>query len=193
VAFVNPVGIRNNPAVCGLPENFGQAYYWDDFAFDHLSQYHARPNGGQLVYVAYQQQAGIRRQGPEQVVVDKPAFLNYVRGIIASIVNGMLRKSGFGAERMLKLDDDDHDDDEDGHESEDDAGRSDKYIELADLRDQLFPRLRAIAPKRLLRAINAWESIFTDTDRIPPIGARKYVRQIRDLAQKVLLELGGLR
>ena len=61
------MGVGDDPAVGRLPEDLGQPHYRHDFAFDHMPQHHARPHGRQLVDVAHQQQAGLRRQGTEQV------------------------------------------------------------------------------------------------------------------------------
>jgi hypothetical protein len=57
---------------------------------------------------------------------------------------------------------------------------------------ELFRRLRARAPRRLLPTINAWEAVFLSSDRIPAWGYHKYVREVKKLAQEVLSELGGL-
>ena len=115
---------------------------------------------------------------------NKSSFLNYLRGVISSLVNWMTSKNGFGAACALREDD--------LAESNDDGGASAKVAELNDLRDQLFPRLRARAPKRLFPTIDAWESVFAHTDRIPAPGQRSYVREIRTLAKEVLSEIGGL-
>jgi hypothetical protein len=115
---------------------------------------------------------------------DKPAFLNYLRGVVSSLVFGMTSKVGFGAACALR--------DDDLAESNDDGGASAKDAELNDLRDQLFTRLRARAPKRLLPTIAAREPVFAQSDRIPAAGQRSYVREVRDLAKEVLAEIGGL-
>jgi len=96
----------------------------------------------------------------------------------------MTSKNGFGAVCALR--------DDDLAEPNDDGGASAKDAEWHDLRDQLFPRLRARAPKRLLPTIDAWEPVFTQSDRIPAPGQRSYVREVRDLAKEVLSEIGGL-
>lgn len=118
-------------------------------------------------------------------LVNKPAFLNYLRGVISSLVFGMTSKRGFTAGCMPGYDDN-------IVRPNDDGGAAVKDAELNDLRDQLFPRLRARAPKRLLPTIDAWESVFTHSDRIPAPGQRTYVREVRDLAKEVLSEIGGL-
>ena len=136
----------------------------------------------QLVLQGLETDQGGRR--PRLVdLTDKPAFLNYLRGIISSLVYGMTRKSGFGAQ-CIWLEDDDT------AEANHDNGASVRNMELSDLRDQLFPRLRARAPARLHPTINAWEAVFTQTDSIPAPVRRKHVREVKDLAKKVLTELG---
>jgi hypothetical protein len=64
--------------------------------------------------------------------------------------------------------------------------------EWADLIGQLFPRLRAQAPRRLIPTINHWEPVFLHSDRIPAQGHRKHVREVRNLTQKILSALGGI-
>jgi hypothetical protein len=118
-------------------------------------------------------------------LVNKPAFLNYLRGVISSLVFGMTTRSEFLACSTAGYDDA-------IAGPNDDGGAAVKDAELTDLRDQLFPRLRARASKRLLPTINAWEPVFTLSDRIPARGQRSYVREVRNLAKEVLSELGGL-
>jgi len=116
---------------------------------------------------------------------NKPAFLNYLRGVISSLVFGMTTKREFIANYSSGYDDAIASPDDDG-------GAAVKHAELIDLRDQFFPRLRARAPKRLLPTIDAWEPVFTLSDRIPVRGQRTYVREVRNLAKEVLSELGEL-
>jgi len=115
---------------------------------------------------------------------DKPAFLNYMRGVISSLVYSMTRKRRFhvGNEQW-----------DDNIASGEVRGASPaNQVALRDFGEQLFPRLRSRAPRRLLPTIAAWEAVFLESDRIPARGHRKYVREVRDLAQTVLEELGGL-
>ena len=115
----------------------------------------------------------------------KEAFFAFVRGAISSVVEAMGRKRQFRVE----------------HEPwEDEMAVSEEPIatpasnaEITDLSKQFFPRLRARAPRRLMRTIDAWESVFNQSDRIPARGHRRYVREVRELAQEVLSELGGIR
>lgn len=113
-------------------------------------------------------------------IQNKPAFMNYMRGIINSLVYAFIQKRGFTAAGP-------------GVDVPADPGTHSpaQQAELKDLSAQLFPRLRARAPQRLLRTIDAWESVFLESDRIPAPGHRRYVREIRNLAQQVLSELEG--
>jgi hypothetical protein len=115
-------------------------------------------------------------------VIDKPTFMNYLRGVISSIIFGMTSKCGFRTEHRPW---------DDELATRHDAGISpSKQAEFNDLRDQLFRRLRAHAPKRWLPSIDAWETTVEYSDRIPTKGHRKYGREIKHLAQEVLSELG---
>ena len=115
---------------------------------------------------------------------DKPTFLNYMRGVISSLVYAMTRQRRFRV----------------NHEEWDDniaapnAGAHSPAEQAAFryLGEQLFPRLRSQAPRRLLPTIAAWESVFLESDRIPARGHRKYVREVRDLAKRALSELGEI-
>jgi len=118
-------------------------------------------------------------------LVNKPAFLNYLRGVVSSLIYAKTRQPGFSPAPLLE-------DDDDTAEPRHDDGAAVKAGELNDLRDQLFPRLRARAPKRLFPTLDAWEAVFTESDRIPAPGQRSYVREIRALAKEVLSEIGGL-
>jgi hypothetical protein len=118
-------------------------------------------------------------------VANKPAFLNYLRGVISSLVYGMTTKCGFRAEHRQ------WDDEMPAPGGTGNAPAKD--VELNDIRNQLFPRLRALAPSRLLPTIAAWESVFEHTDRIPTRGKRANGREVKNLAKKVLSELGAIR
>jgi hypothetical protein len=116
----------------------------------------------------------------------KDAFINFIRGAISSIIEAMGRK------RQLQ----------NAHVPwRDDLAQTtpgllpgpQEAAELNDLKDQLFPQLRARAPKRLQRTIDAWEPVFTYSDRIPAPGNRSYVKQVQNLAQEIVTELGGIR
>jgi len=130
----------------------------------------------------------IRRHGRRprlQDIESKSAFQNYMRGVISSTIGVMTRKRGFRSEH-LQWDDNIH--------TMVPGGRS-PTVEavMRNLQEELFPRLRARAPRRLLPTIAAWESVFLYSDRIPAIGQRKYVREVQKLAQEVITDLGGLQ
>jgi len=119
-------------------------------------------------------------------LTNKDTFLNYVRGAISSIMEAMGRKRRFRAI---------HEPWQDGvaASSDEAALAPSRNAEFSDLRDQFFRRLRARAPQRLSRTINAWEPVFTESDRIPAKGNRHHVAEVKDLAQEIVSELGGLR
>jgi hypothetical protein len=117
-------------------------------------------------------------------IKNKPAFLNYLRGIVSSLVYARARKQGF----------------ESGKEWNDNiaphvTGQASPAEEAAlrDFAEELFPRLRARAPRRLLATIAGWESVYHESDRIPAQGGRrKYVGQVKSIAQQIVREIGGL-
>jgi hypothetical protein len=119
-------------------------------------------------------------------IENKDAFLNFVRGAVSSIIEAMGRKQQFRNEHELW---------QDGMAVSEPGSQltPSQLAELSDLRDQLFPRLRAQAHRRLRRTIDAWEPVFTESDRIPAPGHRSYVREVRELAQEIVTELGGIR
>ena len=113
---------------------------------------------------------------------NKPDFLNYMRGIISSLVYSMTRTTWFRVEAQIAGRDSDLPDLEKPTPAE--------HAELRDLGDELFPRLRARAPRRLLPTIEAWKDVFLESDRIPSQGQRKYAHEVRVLARKILKEVG---
>jgi len=125
-----------------------------------------------------------RSQAAHDRRVNKPAFLNYLRGVISSVAYGIIRKSGFRAEHKP------WDDDRPGTAA---PGNSpEQNAELNEFRYQFFQRLRKRAPERLLSTIDAWESVFTETDRIPAPSRREYVAEVRNLAKEVISEIEGI-
>jgi hypothetical protein len=119
-------------------------------------------------------------------IENKDSFLNFVRGAISSVIEAMGRKRQFRNE---------HETWEDGVAKSRDAVAlsPSQNAELSDLKEQLFPRLRARAPRRLMRTIDAWEAVFTESDRIPAPVHRRYVTEVKGLAQEIISELGGIR
>jgi len=116
---------------------------------------------------------------------NKSTFLNYVRGAISSISEAVARthKRRINYRPLDKA-----------ASTRDEAMRTPaENAEMSDLQEQLFPRLRAQAPRRLRRTIDAWESVFKESDRIPAPGHRKYVGEVKGLAQEIISELGGIR
>ena len=66
------MGGRDDPAVRGLPEDFGEPHHRHHAAVDEVAQDHARPHRRQLVHIAHQQQTGIGWQGAEVIRFQKP-------------------------------------------------------------------------------------------------------------------------
>jgi hypothetical protein len=117
---------------------------------------------------------------------NKTSFLNFARGAISSIISIMAHKRQFRCEHKPWGDE--------KIAAEDPSMLSpSRNAELSDLKDQLFRRLRTQAPRRLWRTIEAWEAVFTESDRIPARGHRRYVSEVRSLAQTIVKELGGIR
>lgn len=118
-------------------------------------------------------------------VQDKPAFMNYLRGVVSSIAEAMTRR------RRLIVKQKQWDDNQPCPER---SGESPSQgAEMSDLEHKLFERLRERAPQRLMPTIDQWETIFRHSDRIPAVcGRRKYVSEVRHLAREILSELGGL-
>lgn len=124
-----------------------------------------------------------RRPRPSDVG-EKAAFLNYMRGAVSSLVYALTRKFSFRQE-VGEWDDNTLPPGET-------TSALTVALEMRDLRAELFPRLRARAPSRLIATIDAWESEFLHSDRIPARGHRKHVGEVKDLARGVLSELGDL-
>ena len=117
---------------------------------------------------------------------NKGTFLNFLRGGVSSITYSMWRSPKSRTEDEPW---------QDGVSVANDklALTPAKNAELRDLRDQLFLRLRARAPRCLMPTIDAWEQVFTESDRIPSPGHRIYVVEVKRLAQEIITELGGIR
>lgn len=114
------------------------------------------------------------------------AFRNYVRGVISSVVEAMSRKREFRIEHNPLRNEVDLPDDRTNLTPA-------QIAEWNDLRDQLFQRLRDRAPQSLKATINAWESVFVESDRIPGEGHPRNVGKVKELAKKIVAELGGIR
>ncbi|MGO9200665.1 MAG: hypothetical protein ACLQM8_09005 [Limisphaerales bacterium] len=71
------------------------------------------------------------------------------------------------------------------------ATRPDRQAALRDIQAQLFKRLREEANEKMLRVIDAWEPVSLEDDHIPILnGDRKTTWKVRQLARKVMAELG---
>jgi hypothetical protein len=117
---------------------------------------------------------------------NKDAFLNYLRGVISSVIEAMGRKREFRIEHKQWRDEVDLSDDRTNLTPA-------QIAEWNDLRDQLFQRLRERAPRSLTGIVNAWEPVFVESDRIPAHGHPRNVGKVKKLAKKIVTELGGIR
>lgn len=116
---------------------------------------------------------------------NKEAFLNFIRGAISSIIHSMTCKREARTTHTPL--------DTLAYAIADARPNPEKAVELNDLKARLFPQLRTRAPQRLRRTIDAWEPIFTESDRIPAAGHRSYVKEVQHLAKEIVSELGGIR
>ena len=113
----------------------------------------------------------------------KVAFLNYLRGVISSLVWNMTRRAEFRAHPQWI----------DALGLTQDSGGANPANEacIKDLEEQLFQRLQDRAPARLQSDISAWKRVFPYADRVPA-RQRKNAYEIRILAREILQELGGI-
>jgi hypothetical protein len=116
-------------------------------------------------------------------VTDHATFMTYLRGVVASKAEAEKRWDC----RQPLVPYDDQRENQDIPESL----APDEEASLADYGRQLFARMRERAPTRLMETIAAFERAFPHTDRIPSVrGQRRYVVEVRHLAQEVTLEIG---
>jgi hypothetical protein len=119
-----------------------------------------------------------RKPNPEDLL-SKDTFLNYLRGVINSVVEGWWR-----ADRTRHRKD---------HCSLDLiqdylAAPRDTQVEFADLNTQLFTQLRQRAHARLLPTINEWEQ--APDGKIPCVTSRKHTAAVKLLARQIAVGLG---
>ena len=112
----------------------------------------------EAVVVGMQTEDGGRRPRIQDVA-DKATFINYMRGVISSLLYALTQKREFRASRDLSIE----------YSMMPLVGNECPAhdAEILDLRSELFSRMRARAPRRLLRTIDAWEPVFMHSDRIP--------------------------
>jgi hypothetical protein len=68
---------------------------------------------------------------------------------------------------------------------------AEENLDMVDLKNELFARLRAIAPSRLLPSIDEWEKTFFWASKIPFKKSRDFRKQVRRLAMQVLKEIAA--
>lgn len=118
----------------------------------------------------------------------KGSFLHYVRSSINSVIEAAKRKR-----ELWAIHESIH------REKEEDENMTvvmaaipgaEEDTNMVDLKNELFARLRAIAPSRLIPSIDEWEETFFWTSNIPFKRKRDYRFQVRRLAMRVLKEIG---
>jgi hypothetical protein len=109
----------------------------------------------------------------------RAAFINFLRGAVASTVEAFARRAEHGHKHL-------------------DMGQlpgaslptvpAPDYA-LLDLKAQLFKHLREKAPPRLHSTIRAWEAVFLWSDRVPSHPDSYHARAVRRLAREIILKL----
>lgn len=110
---------------------------------------------------------------------DKENFNKYLKGAIRSIAEGWART-------WRKTHQKQHDSADLMYEVLMSPHRG--QVEYLDLVSKLFNRLHQIAPARLLPTIVAWEQALDGN--IPTVTSRKHTAAVKQLAQKILVEMG---
>ena len=115
-------------------------------------------------------------------LADQGTFLDYLRGVIASLVESA-RRNGWGGHICDAL----------GEISRGTQSLSDEEmtrLEFRDLHRQLFTTLGGQAPRRLCGLIDAWRDQGEDCDKIPLLGQHRRCRaELRRMAGQVLKRL----
>lgn len=133
-----------------------------------------------------------RRPRPEDIA-NKQLFIKYLKGVIISLLQNQTKTREIKAyhRHTPVADASGLDEFEGGIILAAETPTASQQAEWNDRQNQLFSRLRARAPQRLWRTIDAWEDVFQDSDRIPVKSFRKYVVELRNLAREVFKEMGG--
>jgi len=119
-----------------------------------------------------------RRPRPDNLATHD-AFLNFLRGAVASTVEGFAR----GEYRHPKVA-------VDVVSLASHRSWPDLDIYLVDLRNELFARLRQQVPHSCQQTLDAWEESFFWSDQIPRVPSPNHSRVVRLLAREILDELG---
>ena len=131
---------------------------------------------------------GEGRRPPREAVRNKDAFLHYVRSAINSVVEAMRRP------RELRFIHEtiDRQMDPESHERvivPAALPSPDTDPAMVDLKQELFSRLRKMAPARLLPTIAEWEKTFFWETQVPVRKDRHHRDQVRLLAMRVLRQI----
>ncbi len=106
-------------------------------------------------------------------------FLNYLRGVVASKAEALSRRwepECLELKQALRI--------------PSSADPPDSRAVWNDIKREFFRRLRQRSPARLRSTVDAWESVFLESDRIPTVnGNRKHAHQVRLLARQVWCQM----
>ena len=129
------------------------------------------------------------RRPREENLRTKGAFLHYVRSSINSVIDAAKRKR----ELWVIHETIHREKEEEEHTTIILAAipGAEENLDMVDLKNELFARLRAIAPSRLLPSIDEWEKTFFWASKIPFKKSRDYRPQVRRLAMQVLKEIAA--
>ena len=141
-----------------------------------------------LAIIRGTRRGGEGRRPSQEAVRNKDAFLHYVRSAINSVVEAMRRPQElrFIHETM------DRQKDPESHERvivPAAPPSPDTDPAMADLKQELFTKLRKIAPARLLPTIAEWEKTFFWATQVPVGKDRHHRDQVRLLAMRVLRQI----
>jgi hypothetical protein len=113
-------------------------------------------------------------------VADKDAFLNYLRGIVHSKFNALMRPVQPPTIPMADAE----------NTCSSAAASPSAEAAMTDLKNEILRRVRARSSRHLATTITAWEHEFADCDRIPILnGSRKNAFRVRRIAAQVVKEL----
>lgn len=120
-------------------------------------------------------------------LVSEAAFLNYLRGAVCSTVEAFSRRREHRHVHLtIGCSRNSH---EIGHDDLVAAVAGDETVEMTDLKNVIFAKLREKAPERWRRTIDLWEEVFYWAEHIPSEGSAKRARQVRMLAARILQEI----
>ena len=108
LALVDPMGIGDDPALGGLPEHLGQAHHRHSTRADDVRQHLPRPDRGQLVDIAHQDQGASIVHGLHQRVhqrhVDHRGLVDHQKITLDRVVLTALEPAGLRIDLQQTMD-----------------------------------------------------------------------------------------